>query len=93
MYSYIIRPLRLNNTINYSTNSIVTCSGINLAELIDKLEVIEALTLVSVTESRSMLHQRGRRYKRLLPTLNTRSLSSLRPPYLKVSMGVYMEII
>jgi hypothetical protein len=35
------------------------CSGINLAELIDKLEVIEALTLVGMTEPCSTSHRRG----------------------------------
>jgi hypothetical protein len=39
------------------TRHTVTCLGINLVELIDKLEVIEALTLVGVTEPRSMSHQ------------------------------------
>jgi hypothetical protein len=33
--------------------------GINLAELIDKLEMIEALTLIGVTEPRSTSHQQG----------------------------------
>jgi hypothetical protein len=33
--------------------------GINLAELIDKLEMIEALTLIGMTEPRSTSHQRG----------------------------------
>jgi hypothetical protein len=38
---------------------IVTCSGIILAELKDKLEVIEALTIIGMTEPCSMSHQRG----------------------------------